>query len=104
PIVTTALPSGSRTSPAAIIQLSFSQSMDPASTEGSFHLSPPVAGRFEWSDENRSLKFFPATALDSSLSYLGRLSASAKDAEGRPLDGNFDRIAQGSPLDDFTWS
>jgi len=63
--------------------------MDPVSVESSFSLSPSLPGHFEWLNENRTLNFIPATSLDISSSYSGRLLGTAKDADGRLLDGNF---------------
>jgi hypothetical protein len=36
-------------------------------------------------------------------SYTGKLLGSASDTTGVTLDGNFNRVAEGTTIDDFTW-
>jgi len=101
--VVEAHPVGSRTRPDDPIWMRFSRPMNPASVEASFQMSPEMAGHFEWTDDNRTMRFVasgPLERTNSSVVLLG----SAEDAAGGTLDGNFNGTAQGSPEDDVRWT
>jgi Tol biopolymer transport system component len=72
------------------IGITFAQSMDQASVESHFSLSPEVPGQFEWKED--TLRFFPDSPLDPDQNYQLSLSAGAKSANGRDL------------LESLTWS
>lgn len=103
PIVVWSSPAGLRPSSTAPIEVVFSQPMDQASVEEAFVLDPPVAGTFEWSPDNRRFAFQHREPF-SLTNHAARLRATARDSEGRMLDGNFDRQAQGAPSDDYLWT
>ncbi|MEL7674321.1 MAG: Ig-like domain-containing protein, partial [Chloroflexota bacterium] len=67
------------------ISIAFSQPMDRASAEAAFTLSTggePVAGRFTWSDDARSLIFTPDERLAQEATYSIGLASSARAASG----------------------
>jgi len=102
-IVIEAHPAGSRTRPNDPIWVRFSRPMDTASVEASFQLHPSVTGLFEWTDGNRTVKFVPTQTLERT-NHSAVILASAKDASGGTLDGNFSGATQGTPADDFRWA
>ncbi len=63
----------------AVVTVTFNQPMDRQSTEAAFSLTDgngtPIAGSFEWSEEDRILTFRPAELLP----YNGRLLASIRE-------------------------
>ncbi len=103
PIVIWSSPAGMRADTNAPIKVTFSQPMDRASVEQALIINPPVEGIFEWSADNRQFTFRHPAALPRT-NHTCRIAATAKDAEGRALDGNFDRLIQGSPSDDYLWT
>ncbi len=67
------------------VTVTFSQPMDRASTEAAFRLTTggePVAGRFSWSDDARTLTFTPDDRLQQEASYALELAPSARAASG----------------------
>jgi subtilisin family serine protease len=104
PIVTTALPAGQRTPTDIGIHATFSRPMDHASVEGAFSIKPPLQGSFFWSDDGRWFTYIHAAPLDPGTNYTVRIAGTAKDTAGRMLDGNFNRVSEGSPADDFIWT
>jgi hypothetical protein len=103
PLVTSALPSGRGASALDPIDLTFTKPMDRGSVEAGFSLKPAVAGRLEWSNNDRTLRFVPAAPLGIT-NYTGRLLGSASDLSGLTLDANCNRLAERTPLDDFIWT
>jgi hypothetical protein len=103
-IVIHASPAGQPTSTNAPIEVTFSRSMDRGSVESSLIIYPPLRGIFEWSKDSRSLLFRHDVPFDSTTNYTLRILGSARDLSGETLDGNFDRIREGSPADDFVWT
>ncbi|MFO1498684.1 MAG: S8 family serine peptidase [Verrucomicrobiota bacterium] len=103
PMVIWSYPTGLRAGAGSPIQVVFSQPMDRASVEQAFVIDPPAAGHFEWSPDSRQFTYRPQ---DSFLrtNYTARLTAMAKDRDGRTLDGNFDGLPQAAPLDDYVWT
>ena len=103
-IVTYASPAGRRTGPLDPIQVTFSQPMDHRSVEGAFAIQPPMAGRFEWGTDSRSFTFQHDQPFDVTKEYTVRIAGTAVGAGGGTLDGNFNRVLEGSPADDFVWA
>jgi subtilisin family serine protease len=103
-IVITALPAGQRTPSNAPIQVTFNRSMNRASVESAFVLTPLVTGIFEWTDDNRSFAYHHEVPFDSTTNYIVRILGTAQDGSGETLDGDFDRTREGSPGDDFVWT
>ena len=67
------------------VSVSFSQPMDPASTQAAFHLmygGEPVSGQFSWSNNGTQLSFQPAERLRIASTYLVNLTSAARSAGG----------------------
>jgi len=69
----------------APIELVFDQPMDRASVEAAWSISPTVAGQFRWSDD-RTVSFVPEGTLERGQRYRVTLAATARNAEGTPLE------------------
>jgi len=69
----------------APIELTFDQPMDRASVESALSITPTVAGAISWNDD-RTLTFAPAAALQRGARYRVTVAASARNAEGKPLE------------------
>ena len=67
-------------------------------------IDPSIAGTFEWADDNRSFFFRHDAPFDSTTHYTARILGTAQDEAGGTLDGNFNRIREDSPVDDFVWT
>jgi Tol biopolymer transport system component len=67
----------------ALVQISFSEPLDPASTEGKISLEPPVAGTT--SVRGNTLIFQPAQPLLTGQGYTVRVAAGVRAAGGRAL-------------------
>ncbi len=103
-IVVSATPTGQRTARNAPIEVYFNKSMNRQSVESAFVASPALFGEFNWREDGRSFIFLPDRAFDQSTNYVIRILGTALDASGDTLDGNFNRIMEGSPADDFVWA
>lgn len=103
-IVVNARPAGQWTPTNAPIQVTFSRPMDRATVESALVISPPVAGIFVWSDDDRSLAFHHEAPFNPDTNYTVRIRGSARDTSGGTLDGNYNRTRQGPPVDDFVWT
>jgi subtilisin family serine protease len=101
--VTSSLPPGNPTPITARVEVTFSKPMNRGSVQSAFSLMPPATGTFAWSNEDRTFSFTPASPLLRATSYTGRIQGGALDASGVSLDGNFNRLTEGTPIDDFTW-
>jgi subtilisin family serine protease len=103
-IVITSLPAGQRTAPDAPLLVTFSRAMNIATVESSFTIAPALAGRFVWTEDHRSFQFVHDLPFARNSKYQVRILGSALDESGGTLDGNFNRVREGSPLDDYSWS
>jgi len=103
-LVINTAPAGRRTLPQAPVQVTFNRAMDHASVEGNFRIVPALSGAFEWSEDSRSMTFRPDAPSDTATNYTVRILGAAQDATGGTLDGDFDRVREGSPADDFLWT
>ena len=107
PIIVGALPVANEVAPDAPIEIAFNHPMDRASVEAAFQITPNIAGAFQWTNDDRIVRYLHTDALQASLlttNYTCRLLATAHDLAGRTLDGNFNRASDGSPADDFAWT
>jgi subtilisin family serine protease len=104
PIITTALPAGRPTPANFPVQITFNRAMDRISVQSSFSITPAIEGTFEWAADNRSFSYKHSTLFNESTNYTVRIAATAKDATVQTLDGNFNRLFETSPVDDFTWT
>ncbi|HXM57305.1 MAG TPA: polysaccharide deacetylase family protein [Candidatus Dormibacteraeota bacterium] len=68
PQVRLTLPSARHAAVGSLVQLEFSEPMDPASVAGSFRIVPDVPGALEWTD-GRTLVFRPAAPLAYRTTY-----------------------------------
>lgn len=68
------------------ISVSFSESMDGASTEAAFSIDPAVDGSLSWSDGSRLLSFTPATTFAADTPYTVTIAGSAEDLAGNQMD------------------
>jgi hypothetical protein len=84
------------------IRITFTDPMDHSTTEAAFKSSPKLTGSFEWI--GNTLIFIPVNVLDPEINYNITINASAVDIIGKPLDGDFDDINDGSPEDDYSWT
>lgn len=75
--------------------------MNRRSVEDSIVIEPPLTGRFQWSEDSRSLALVRAASFDSNAVHLCRIRSEAQDHTGGNLDGNYDQIRDGGPADDF---
>ncbi len=87
PIVTSFQPEGEQVAPTAAMTVTFSQPMDPASTEAAFNLAitatnETVAGSFKWMPGNRMMRFTPAKPLEYATAYRALVDTSARSASG----------------------
>ena len=103
-IVITALPAGQRTATNANIHVAFNRAMNRLSVEAGFVIQPSVAGRFEWAGDHRSFVFQPTEPFDTATNFTVKISGTATDQSGAMLDGNFNRVREGSPTDDYVWT
>jgi hypothetical protein len=78
--------------------------MLPATVESAFLIQPALPGSFEWTDDGRAFRFRPEGPLNRLTNYTVRILGTAQDETGATLDGDFDRIREGSPADDFIWT
>jgi hypothetical protein len=103
-LVVFAAPGGQRTLLDEPLRLTFSRPMNRASVEAALAITPPVAGTFEWSADNRNLVVRHDLPFDTTTPYTVRLLGTAEDENGGTLDGDFDQVREGSPGDDFVWT
>lgn len=103
-IVISAAPAGQRTPTNAAISVTFNRPMNPATVESAFVVRPALSGSFQWSDDYRSFTYHNNEPLNSKTNYIVMIRGSALDAFGGTLDGNFNRVREGSPADDFNWT
>ncbi|HAB15005.1 MAG TPA: hypothetical protein DCE44_01005 [Verrucomicrobiales bacterium] len=103
PMVIWSSPTGLRAGTNVPVHVVFSQPMNRTSVEQAFVIDPPVAGNFEWSPDGTQFTFRHQEPF-LRTNHTARITALAKDIEGRTLDGNFDHQEQDSPADDYLWS
>jgi hypothetical protein len=84
------------------INITFNEEMQHFSTEGAFSIEPRIPGIFSWSGSK--LQFRPIFELDELTDYTITMDSSqARDTVGNLLDGNANGVAEGSPVDDYSW-
>ncbi|HIE39148.1 MAG TPA: alpha-2-macroglobulin, partial [Anaerolineae bacterium] len=64
------------------ITVTFSQPMDPVSTQAAFSLGPPVEGTFSWSEDSTVMTFLPDGLLPLDTRYTVRIGRTARAAVG----------------------
>ena len=84
-----------------IISIKFTDKMNTTATENSFSITPITIGTFSWNANN--LTFSPTSNLSHSTTYSIKVDGNAKDYSGNLLDGNGNGVAEGSPIDDYSW-
>ncbi|MCS7221487.1 MAG: Ig-like domain-containing protein [Anaerolineae bacterium] len=87
PIVVNMAPTTDQVPPTSPITITFSQPMDPASTEAAFSLrtakdNVPVEGMFTWQDEGRTLVYQPKQPLAYGAGYVVNVDKTARPARG----------------------
>lgn len=85
PLVMEYAPLGDAVPVTAAVDMRFNNPMDRAATEAAFRLTPSVPGSFEWSEEDRYLRFRPQGNLAPLTVYRAEVLRTASDREGRPL-------------------
>jgi uncharacterized protein YfaS (alpha-2-macroglobulin family) len=86
PTVLGATPAGIFVNPDAAVRVTFSQPMDPSSTEAAFSVTPinpageSVAGATTWNITNTTLIFTPTAPLDYGTEYLVQVADTAQPA------------------------
>ncbi len=88
----------------ANISVTFNRSMNTALVQAAFSTTPSLSGTFSWSDSDKIMTFDPATDFAYETTYIVTIAATAKDSIGNSLDGDEDGVAEGSPIDDYSWS
>jgi subtilisin family serine protease len=104
PFVTAVSPEGNHTPVNARVEITFSRAMNRATVEGAFTLGGSANGTFEWSNADRTMSFIPASPVVPGTEYVARLLGSAADTGANRLDGNFNRVSQNTPIDDYSWA
>ncbi len=87
PTVTSWAPTSSQVAPTTPVTITFSQPMDPASTEAAFSLrqiedNVLIPGTFSWQDDGRTLIFRPTRPLAFGASYVVILDEAARARRG----------------------
>ena len=95
-VVVAAAPGGPHTMEDTEVRLQFSAPMNRASVESGLIFNPAVMGTVSWNEESTILTLKPNTPLVRT-NYQARLLGTATDANGRTMDGDFDRTSEGSP-------
>ncbi|MCK5291250.1 MAG: PQQ-binding-like beta-propeller repeat protein [Thermoplasmata archaeon] len=86
------------------IVLKFSVAMGQQSVETAFSIMPSVEGHFNWLATG-IFEFVPHEDFEENSTYAICISAdTASASDERPLDGNANGVAEGSPIDDVAWS
>ncbi len=85
PTVVQATPAGELVRPDSVIQVIFSQAMDPASTEAAFAVHPlddptPLPGELAWNRIHTTLTFTPTAPLDFGATYVIAVDETAQPA------------------------
>ena len=80
-LVTSVSPKG-QASPCTTIAITFAQPADRESVEAAFHITPTLAGTFDW--QGNTLRFIPQEGL-SAEAYQVSLEPSARASDGSPL-------------------
>ncbi len=75
-------------SPEEIIEATFSEQIDSATIEGSFHISPPVDG-YMYLNYRQYLSFHPRVPLEPSTTYTIQIDTTLRSATGVPLPRPF---------------
>ncbi|UCG68061.1 MAG: Ig-like domain-containing protein [Thermoplasmata archaeon] len=104
PHITEVFPTGTEVfTNTSFINISFSELMIKSSVETAFSIYPEIPGEFSWT--NKTFSFHPRWELLDLTTYTITLNASiAKDVVGFTLDGNSNGLAEGTPIDDYSWS
>jgi hypothetical protein len=80
------------------IRVTFSEAMDPASTEAAFSILPNVAGSFAWNAEQTEMTFTPNASFTYNTKVEWSVAASAQDATGLAMaegyGGSFSLLRQ----------
>ncbi len=74
------------------IPITFNQRLDRASAEGSFHISPTVAGTISWKDNFRTMQFTPTSPFAFDTEYTITIDTGAHSYLGVKVDVNGDGI------------
>ena len=103
-VVIAAQPDPGPAAPLAPMEITFSKPMNPASVESAIRLAPAVEGTFEWFNLDRTVRFQPAAPWPLASVIDVRLAGEALDATGTTIDGNGNRLSEGTGVDDFVWT
>ena len=90
----TPAPNAQNAAPDTAIELVFSRSMDPTTTEEAFRIAPSVDGTTTWEDSNTKLVFLPYAPLAVGQSYSVTVTTQATDDEGILLSNQFSATFQ----------
>ncbi|MCK4717451.1 MAG: Ig-like domain-containing protein, partial [Thermoplasmata archaeon] len=115
PAVYMSTPTGTGVPTDGVLTVVFNESMDESATEAAFNITPYASGSFAWYtmmvDVGGEMKpgfhmqFTPDSNLAWDTVYTVTINASvAKDVAGNLLDVNGNGVAEGSQVDDHTWS
>ena len=103
PIVVAVTPRTSQTRPEQHLDVWFSRPMDRVSVEAAFEVNPPLAGTFSWAEDSTHFQFLRAEPFVWT-NHTARIRAAAMSVAGLTLDGNYNRIAEGTGADDYVWT
>ncbi len=70
-------------SPNGQVVIEFAQTMNQASVEGAFSLSPHLSGRFIWKD--KTVTFLPQAPFEQGATYTAQLATGAQSATGQTV-------------------
>ncbi len=70
----------------AQIRITFSEPMDPSSVEAAFHITPAIAGKFDWVDHNVAVYWTPDSGFSLQTSYSFTIDTTATDVAGNRLE------------------
>jgi parallel beta-helix repeat protein len=90
------------------IKIYFSELMNKTSVEQAFSYSNSTvswtSANGTWGRSAYIMTFIPSQPFNYSQTYTVTIKASAEDEHNNTLDGNANGTAEGSPMDDYTWS
>ncbi len=96
----------------ASIVVRFTKAMNQTSVEDAFNYTYEGSnlswgafwGFVSWSADSKAMTFEPLFYLGHDREYTVTIAAAAQDTGGSTLDGDRDKVPEGSPTDDYIWT
>src|SRR3989338_6292786 len=92
PPTVTSLPPSAPVGVDSRLSITFSQRMEPQSTEAAFGISPSISVNISWTDNGRTMRIQPAALLPFDSSFTVTIGTSAKNFVGIGLDLDDDTV------------